>query len=131
MPKASGRNTTGGRGGKVYHVTTLEDGLQEWTLRYALSQEGVRTVVFDVAGTIFLDKRLDITNGDLTIGRQSAPGQGICIARYPVTINADNVIVRYLRLRVGNEGGGEPDGLGSTDCRNLIIEPLLYQLVGR
>lgn len=117
-----GRNTTGGRGGKVYHVTTLEDGLQEGTLRYALSQEGVRTVVFDVAGTIFLDKRLDITNGDLTIAGQSAPGQGICIARYPVTINADNVIVRYLRLRVGNEGGGEPDGLGSTDCRNLIID---------
>ena len=117
-----GRNTTGGRGGKVYHVTTLEDGLQEGTLRYALSQEGARTVVFDVAGTIFLDKRLDITNGDLTIAGQSAPGQGIYIARYPVTINADNVIVRYLRFRVGNEGGGEPDGLGSTDCRNLIID---------
>ena len=117
-----GRNTTGGRGGKAYHVTTLEDGLQEGTLRYALSQEGARTVVFDVAGTIFLDKRLDITNGDLTIAGQSAPGQGICIARYPVTINADNVIVRYLRFRVGNEGGGEPDGLGSTDCRNLIID---------
>jgi hypothetical protein len=117
-----GRNTTGGRGGKVYHVTTLEDGLQEGTLRYALSQEGARTVVFDVAGTIFLDKRLDITNGDLTIAGQSAPGQGVCIARYPVTINADNVIVRYLRFRVGNEGGGEPDGLGSTDCRNLIID---------
>ncbi len=117
-----GRNTTGGRGGKVYHVTTLEDGLQEGTLRYALSQEGARTVVFDVAGTIFLDKRLDITNGDLTIAGQSAPGQDVCIARYPVTINADNVIVRYLRFRVGNEGGGEPDGLGSTDCRNLIID---------
>lgn len=100
----------------------MEDGLQEGTLRYALSQEGARTVVFDVAGTIFLDKRLDIINGDLTIAGQSAPGQGVCIARYPVTINADNVIVRYLRFRVGNEGGGEPDGLGSTDCRNLIID---------
>ena len=92
--------------------------------RYATPyrQEGARTVVFDVAGTIFLDKRLDIINGDLTIAGQSAPGQGVCIARYPVTINADNVIVRYLRFRVGNEGGGEPDGLGSTDCRNLIID---------
>ena len=62
-----GRNTTGGRGGRVYHVTTLEDGLQEGTLRYALSRKGARTVVFDVAGTIFLNKPLRITDGDLTI----------------------------------------------------------------
>ena len=117
-----GRNTTGGRGGKVYHVTTLEDGMQAGTLRHALSQSGPRTIVFDVAGTIFLNKRLDITRGDLTIAGQTAPGQGVCIARYPVTISADNVIVRYLRFRVGNEGGGEPDGLGSTDCRNVIVD---------
>lgn len=117
-----GRNATGGRGGKVYHVTTLEDGPQRGTLRHALSQQGTRTVVFNVAGTIFLDKRLDITSGDLTIAGQTAPGQGICIARHAVTISADNVIVRYLRFRVGNEGGGEPDGLGSTDCKNVIID---------
>ncbi|MEY8723431.1 pectate lyase [Bacteroides stercorirosoris] len=117
-----GRNTTGGRGGRVYHVTTLEDGLQEGTLRHALSRKGARTVVFDVAGTIFLNKPLRITDGDLTIAGQTAPGQGICIARCPVTINANNVIVRYLRFRVGNEGSGEPDGLGSTDCKNVIID---------
>ena len=117
-----GRNTTGGRGGKVYHVTTLEDGMQAGTLRYALAQTGARTVVFDVAGTIFLNRPLRITNGDLTIAGQTAPGQGICIARRPVTINANNVIVRYVRFRVGNEGGGEPDGLGSTDCKNVIVD---------
>lgn len=117
-----GRSTTGGRGGKVYHVTTLEDGMQEGTLRHALMQRGTRTVVFDVAGTIFLKNNLRITNGDLTLAGQTAPGQGICIARCPVTINADNVIVRYLRFRVGNEGGGEPDGLGSTDCKNVIVD---------
>ena len=117
-----GRNTTGGRGGKVYHVTTLEDGMQAGTLRYALAQTGTRTVVFDVAGTIFLNRPLRITNGDLTIAGQTAPGQGICIARRPVTINANNVIVRYVRFRVGNEGGGEPDGLGSTDCKNVIVD---------
>jgi Pectate lyase len=117
-----GRYTTGGRGGIVYHVTTLEDGIQEGTLRYALMQKGTRTIVFDIAGTIFLNSNLRIVSGNLTIAGQTAPGQGICIARYPLTINADNVIVRYLRFRVGNEGGGEPDGLGSTDCKNVIID---------
>lgn len=117
-----GRYTTGGRGGQVYHVTTLEDGMQPGTLRYAISQPGARTIVFDVAGTIFLDAPLRIVKGDLTLAGQTAPGEGICIARCPVTINADNVIVRYLRFRVGNERGGEPDGLGSTDCKNIIVD---------
>jgi len=117
-----GRNTTGGRGGQVYHVTTLEDGLHKGTLRNALFQKGTRTVVFDVVGTIFLNKRLDIKTGDLTIAGQTAPGQGVCIAGYPVTISANNVIVRYLHFRVGNNGGGEPDGLGSTDCKNVIVD---------
>lgn len=117
-----GRYTTGGRGGKVYHVTTLSDGEQEGTLRHAILQPEIRTVVFDVAGTIFLDKPLPILYGNLTLAGQTAPGQGICIARHPVVIRADNVIVRYLRFRVGNEGGGEPDGLESTNCRNVIVD---------
>ena len=117
-----GRYTTGGRGGKVYHVTTLKDGTQAGTLRYAVMQKGARTIVFDVAGTIFLDRALRISNGNLTIAGQTAPGQGICIARCPVTITAENVIVRYLRFRVGNEGGGEPDGLTCMDSKNVIID---------
>lgn len=117
-----GMHTTGGRGGKVYHVTTLEDNNEEGTLRYALSQKGPRTVVFDVAGTIFLANNLDIRNNDLTIAGQTAPGQGICIARYPVSIKADNIIIRYLRFRVGNEGGGEPDGFGGIENKNVIID---------
>ncbi|MDR0745430.1 MAG: pectate lyase [Mediterranea sp.] len=117
-----GRYTTGGRGGKVYHVTTLGDGMEEGTLRHALTQNKPRTIVFDVAGTIFLTKNLPIINGDLTIAGQTAPGQGVCIAGHPVTLNADNIIIRYVRFRVGNEGQGEPDGLGGTDNKNIIID---------
>lgn len=117
-----GRYATGGRGGKVYHVTTLEDGMYEGTLRYAVLQPGARTVVFDVAGTIFLTAPLRITEGDLTLAGQTAPDEGVCIAQHPVTIRAKNVIVRYLRFRVGNEGGGEPDGLGCSDSKNIMID---------
>lgn len=117
-----GRYATGGRGGKVYHVTTLQDGMQEGTLRHAVMQEGPRTVVFDVAGTIFLEKELRITHSDLTLAGQSAPGQGICIADYPVVLKADNLIIRYLHFRVGNRHGGEPDGLGGTENKNVIID---------
>ncbi len=117
-----GANTSGGRGGEVCHVTTLDDGPQPGTLRHALTQKGPRTVVFDVAGTIVLSRPLRITEGDLTIAGQSAPGQGICIAGQPVLIRADNVIVRYLRFRVGNACGGEPDGLSCSDGRRVIID---------
>lgn len=117
-----GRITTGGRGGKVYHVTTLEDGDQEGTLRYAVNQRDARTIVFDVAGTIFLKSDLKISRGNLTIAGQTAPGQGICIATYPVVLAADNIILRYIRFRVGNEGGGEPDGLGGMENTNIIVD---------
>lgn len=117
-----GRYTTGGRGGKVYHVTTLRDGMEPGTLRHALMQQGPRTVVFDVAGTIFLDAPLRVFNGDLTIAGQTAPGDGICLAGQQVSFNCDNTIVRYLRLRIGNDRPGSPDGIGGTDFRGMIID---------
>jgi hypothetical protein len=117
-----GRYATGGRGGKVYHITTLEDGNYKGTFRYAVQQKEVRTIVFDVAGTIFLNRNLDIREGNLTIAGQTAPGQGVCIAGYPVTIKADNVVVRYLRFRVGNESGGDHDGFGGSRNNNVIID---------
>ena len=102
-----GAYISGGRGGSVYHVTTLADTNKPGSLRFAVNQKGVRTIVFDVSGLISLKSPLVIKNGDLTIAGQSSPGTGICIRNYPVVIDADNVIIRYMRFRLGDVSNKE------------------------
>ncbi len=119
-----GRYTVGGRGGKVYHVTNLEDdgrGHIEGSLRWAMNQKGAKTIVFDVAGTIHLKRGLRTQHDSLTIAGQTSPG-GICLADYPFTVDSDEVIIRFLRFRPGDASGREPDGLGGSDCKNVIID---------
>ena len=116
-----GRFTTGGRGGKVYHVTNLNDS-GTGSLRWANEQAGPRTIVFDVSGTIFLTSPLRFAD-NTTIAGQTAPGDGICIADYPVMVGSNNII-RYLRFRLGNRqvAHHEGDGLGSGKGHDIIVD---------
>ena len=116
--------TTGGRGGVVRHVTTLDDVSNTTTvgtLRWAVNGSAKKTVVFDVSGTIQLKSALKI-GANTTIAGQTAPGDGICIGGAQVTLQQNN-IVRFIRFRPGDQGvSGEWDGLGAMDSQNIIVD---------
>jgi len=113
FPEAEGygRWAIGGRGGSVYHVTSLDDDVdnpQPGTFRYGITQlSGPRTIVFDVAGTIVLKGRLTCSDKYVTIAGQTAPGRGIMLTGAPFGMGSDG-ITRFIRMRVG--GGDEWDG---------------------
>ena len=121
--EGGGMYTTGGRGGKVLFVNLLADDGSEGTLRWAVNQKGPRTVIFNVSGIISLTKLLSIKNDSITIAGQSAPGDGICIKDYDVFIGANNVIIRFMRFRLGDLiKDHEPDAYGGRDHKNVIID---------
>ncbi len=129
--EGGGAAVTGGDGGAVYRVTRLDDELNpntglpmNGTLRYAVTQLGARRVLFSVSGTIHLKSELSIKNHNLTIDGQSAPGDGICIADYPLVINANNVIVRFIRVRLGDESLKEFDAISVNDAQGVVLDHL-------
>lgn len=123
-----GAFTPGGRGGKVYLVTSLEDyGKGDepipGTFRAGVEAGGRRLVLFRVAGRIALKAPITIKSPYLTIAGQTAPGDGVTLTGNSVFVQTHDVIVRYLRVRPGGEvPGSEHDGLAAWNAENVIFD---------
>jgi dienelactone hydrolase len=126
--EGAGKWARGGRGGTVIEVTNLNDS-GPGSLRFAVEAAGPRTVVFRVSGNILLNSRLTITHPFITIAGQTAPGDGICLTRFPLAVETDEVIVRHIRSRSSDEAfrgpGSSAEGMDSITINsgsNIVID---------
>lgn len=125
--EGGGAYASGGRGGTVYYVNSLEDTKEgdkttnEGTLRWCLDRLGPKTIIFKVAGIINLTAPLNI-KANTTIAGQTAPGDGICIAGNTVKVTGNDVIVRFLRFRMGDLTKVEDDSFKGTHNHRVIID---------
>lgn len=119
-----GRFAIGGRGGRVIHVTNLNDS-GPGSLRAAIEAAGPRTVVFDVSGLISLKSKLVFRSANeyLTVAGQTAPGKGICLRNYTFGgLGGRDTVVRFIRLRLGDLAGETMDGMGFAGSDHCIID---------
>lgn len=121
--QGAGKYTQGGRGGKVFVVTSLADS-GPGTLREAVMATGPRIITFALSGIIELKSRLNIGSPYLTIAGESAPGEGITLTGNSLTIGTQHVILRYLRVRMGTKVGGEADALTVDTASYVILDHL-------
>jgi hypothetical protein len=120
--EGAGKFSFGGRGGKVYVVTTLADS-GPGSFREACETAGPRVVLFNVAGIIHLQKPINIKAPYLTIDGHTAPGDGICIAGESTLVDTHDVVIRYLRFRRGNtDVFDRDDALGGNPIGNIIVD---------
>jgi len=125
-----GRFARGGRGGRVIEVTNLEDynpdrgeAVIPGSFRAAVESVGPRTIIFRICGVIRLKKPCAVHNPYCTIAGQTAPGDGICLANDSSgAFGTHDVIIRYMRFRVGDEEHKAMDGCGLGSCDNCIID---------
>ncbi|RZJ27459.1 MAG: pectate lyase, partial [Brevundimonas sp.] len=119
--EGAGRFALGGRGGAVLRVTNLNDA-GPGSLRAAVEAEGPRTIVFDIGGVIRLETPLRIRRGRITIAGQTAPGGGITLRDHALIIAADDVVVRHIRSRLGDESRVESDAISLERGRRIILD---------
>jgi hypothetical protein len=120
--EGGGAYSFGGRGGKVYVVTSLADS-GPGTLREACERGGARIVVFNVAGIIGLKTPINIRAPYITIAGQTAPGDGVCVAGESFLIDTHDVVIRHMRFRRGETFvGRRDDALGGNGVGNIIID---------
>ncbi len=120
--EGAGAFARGGRGGRVLYVTTLADS-GPGSLRAAVEASGPRTVLFAVAGIIALEKPIVVKEPLLTLAGQTAPGGGVALKNFDFVIAADDVIVRHLRFRPGDEARKAVDGISvGTTAHRVIID---------
>ena len=116
-----GRFATGGRGGEVVHVTNLNDD-GPGSFRDAVSKSN-RIVVFDVGGIINISSRIVIQR-NIYVAGQTAPGDGITLYGNGVALNSSsgNSIIRYIRIRMGENGDYRKDALGISDGQDYMFD---------
>jgi hypothetical protein len=119
--EGAGRFALGGRGGTVLRVSNLNDA-GPGSLRAAIEAEGPRTIVFDIGGTVSLASPLRIRRGRVTVAGQTAPGGGITLRDHPLIVSADDVVIRHIRSRLGDESRVEADALSIERGRRIILD---------
>ena len=119
--EGAGRYSLGGRGGAVLKVTNLDDS-GPGSLRAAVEAKGPRTIVFTVAGTIALKTPLKISQGRVTLAGQTAPGGGITLRDQTLVVAADDVVIRFIRSRLGAESKTEGDAIWVAKGRRIILD---------
>ena len=120
--EGGGRHAFGGRGGRVFVVTSLENS-GPGTFREACEAGGPRIVVFNVAGIIRLKDRIRIRAPYITIDGSSAPGDGVCIAGNTVELDTHDVVVRHMRFRRGEtDVRDRNDSIGGNPIGNIMID---------
>ena len=117
-----GAHAMGGRGGDVFTVTNLNDS-GAGSLREGIeSATGSRAIVFAVSGLIRLKSTLEVDRDYITIAGQSAPGDGICLRDAALEVKADHVVIRYIRSRLGDEGGKQSDAISISSGHHIILD---------